>query len=72
VIANVMISKFTKVEILEIMGENCIFCFRSYLPSYIYGDTTIDKRNNKKCNNKKKGPSRKEQTKHDTSVVGVA
>ena len=26
-IANVAISKFTKVEILETMGENCIFYF---------------------------------------------
>jgi len=37
-IANVTISKFTKVEILETMGENCIFYFRLYLPSYIHGD----------------------------------
>jgi len=71
-IANVMISKFTKVEILETMGENCILCFRSYLSFYIHIDTTIDKGDNKKCNNKEKGPSSKEQTKCDTSVVGVA
>jgi len=37
-IANVAISKFTKVEILETMGENCILYFQSYLPSYIHGD----------------------------------
>jgi len=71
-IANVAISKFTKVEILETMGENCILYFRSYLSFYIHIDTTIDKGDNKKCNNKEKGPSSKEQTKRDTSVVGVA
>jgi len=70
--ANVMISKFTKVKILETMGENCILCFRSYLSFNIHIDTTIDKGDNKKCNNKEKGPSSKEQTKRDTSVVGVA
>ena len=37
-IANIAISKFTKVEILETMGENCMLYFRSYLPSYIHGD----------------------------------
>jgi len=61
-IANVAILKFTKVEILETMGENCILYFRSYLSFYIHGDTTIDKRNNKMCDNKEKGPSSKEQT----------
>jgi len=71
-IANVAISKFTKVKILETMGGNCILCFRSYLSFYIHIDTTIDKGDNKKCNNKEKGPSSKEQTKRNTSAVRVA
>ena len=71
-ITNIAILKFTKVEILKTMGENCMLYFRSYLPFYIHIDTTIDKGDNKKCNNKEKGPSRKEQTKCDTSTVGVA
>jgi len=63
VIANIAISKFTKVEILETMGENGMLYFRSYLSFYIvHIDTTIDKGDNKKCNNKEKGPSSKEQT----------
>jgi len=50
---------FTKVEILETMGENCILYVRSYLSFYIHIDTTIDKGDNKKCNNKEKGQSSK-------------
>ena len=42
-IANVAILKFTKVEILETMGENCIFFISiiSTILLYIHGDTTI-------------------------------
>ena len=47
-IANIVISKFTKVKILKTMGENCILYFRSYLPFYIHIDMTIDKGDNKK------------------------